>query len=92
MKTSIGVGGYARGDITGALNYVQAADRAGVAAASSPSLGPLLSRAGRVWVCSALAAVAIAVPMAVPNRAGAAVDRSKRLPRRSLQQRERRHA
>ena len=30
MKTSIGVGGYARGDITGALNYVQAADRAGV--------------------------------------------------------------
>lgn len=30
MKTSIGVGGYARGDITGAVEYVQAADRLGV--------------------------------------------------------------
>ena len=30
MKTSIGVGGYARGDITGSTSYVQAADRLGV--------------------------------------------------------------
>ncbi|MEM8767128.1 MAG: LLM class flavin-dependent oxidoreductase [Pseudomonadota bacterium] len=30
MKTSIGVGGYARGDITGAAKFVQAADALGV--------------------------------------------------------------
>ena len=30
MKISIGVGGYARGDITGAVDFVQAADRLGV--------------------------------------------------------------
>lgn len=30
MKTAIGVGGYARGAITGAGAYVQAADRVGV--------------------------------------------------------------
>ena len=38
MKTSIGVGGYARGDIAKNVEYVQAADRLGISVSSVQKL------------------------------------------------------
>lgn len=71
MKIAIGVGGYARGDITGAVDFVQAADRLGVDSVWSAeawgqdavtSLGYLAAKTERIHLGTGIMQISARVP------------------------------